>query len=132
MPLFEYTCDNCRKRYTVLVGMTATADKDTCPHCGYNQATKRVTRFARLRSEDDLLDSMADPDKLGDIENDPKAMRRWAKEMGKEMGEDMGDDFEEYMDAAESGEDGEDGPMPPGMGGMPPGMGGMPAPDDDF
>ena len=36
--------------------------------------------------------------------DDPKAMRRWAKEMGKEMGEDLGDDFDEYMDAAESGE----------------------------
>ncbi len=23
MPLFEYTCNHCRKRYTVLVGMTA-------------------------------------------------------------------------------------------------------------
>ena len=41
--------------------------------------------------------------------DDPKAMRRWAREMGREMGEDLGDDFDEYMDAAESGEMDENG-----------------------
>jgi putative FmdB family regulatory protein len=126
MPLFEYTCNNCRKRFSVLVGMTAQADTNVCPHCGGEQATKRVTRFARGRSEDDLLDDMADMDKIGDMD-DPKAMRRWAKEMGKEMGEDLGDDFDEYMDAAESGEDIED----EGMGGPGAGMG-MPPLGDDF
>ena len=103
MPLYEYTCNACHKRYTVLVGMTAGGDADICPHCGSDQATKRVTRFARGRSDDDLMDDIADPDKIGDMD-DPKAMRRWAKEMGKEMGEDLGDDFDEYLDAAESGE----------------------------
>ncbi len=103
MPLYEYTCNNCRKRYTVLVGMTAAGDANVCPHCGSDQATKRVTRFVRGRSDDDLMDNLADPDQMGDMD-DPKAMRRWAKEMGKEMGEDLGDDFDEYLDAAESGE----------------------------
>lgn len=104
MPLYEYTCNNCRKRFTVLIGMTAGGDSNICPHCGHDQATRRVTRFVRGHSEDDLMDSLADPDKMGDMD-DPKAMRRWAKEMGKEMGEDLGDDFDEYLDAAESGED---------------------------
>jgi putative FmdB family regulatory protein len=103
MPLFEYTCNVCHKRYTVLVGMTAGGDSNVCPHCGSDQATKRVTRFARGRGDDDVMDDMAGLDKIGDMD-DPKAMRRWAKEMGKEMGEDLGDDFDEYMDAAESGE----------------------------
>ena len=109
MPLFEYTCDHCHKRYTVLIGMTAAGDTGTCPHCGGDRATKRVTRFARGRGDDDLMDDLADPTSMGDMD-DPKAMRRWAKEMGKEMGEDLGDDFDEYMDAAESGEMEDDAP----------------------
>jgi len=84
--------------------MTAGGDTNVCPHCGSDQATKRVTRFARGRSADDLMDDLTDPSNIGDMD-DPKAMRRWAKEMGKEMGEDLGDDFDEYLDAAESGED---------------------------
>jgi len=104
MPLYEYTCDTCRKRYTLLVGMTAEAEIQTCPHCGSGQGTKRITRFARGRDEESLMEDLADPDKMGDMD-DPKAMRRWAKELGSEMGEDLGDDFDEYMDAAESGEE---------------------------
>lgn len=109
MPLYEYTCAHCRKRFTVLVGMTAAADSTLCPHCGGDQAEKRVTRFARGRSDDTLMDDLSDPDTIGDMD-DPKAMRRWAKEMGREMGEDLGEDFDEYMDAAESGDIDEDGP----------------------
>jgi putative FmdB family regulatory protein len=100
MPLFEYICNSCHKRFTVLVGMTAQRDSDACPHCGSAQATKKVTRFAQGRTEG-ALDDHEPP---GDID-DPRAMRRWAKEMGQEMGEDLGDDFDEYMDSAEDGED---------------------------
>jgi putative FmdB family regulatory protein len=103
MPLFEYTCDNCRKRFTVLVGMTAAADSDRCPHCGSARATKRVTRFARGRSDDAALEDLADPGRVGDLD-DPRAMRRWAKDLGGELGEDMGDEFDEYLEAVESGE----------------------------
>ncbi len=106
MPLFEYVCDQCGRRYSVLVGMTAQSDVQVCPHCGYDKATKRITRFARGRSDDALMDDLADPDKMGDLD-DPKAMRRWAKEMGREMGEDLGDDFDEYLDAAEDDADGD-------------------------
>jgi hypothetical protein len=35
--------------------------------------------------------------------SDPRAMRRWAKEMGSELGEDLGDEFDEYADDVESG-----------------------------
>jgi putative FmdB family regulatory protein len=100
MPLFEYTCNQCGKRFSVLVGMTADADSNACPHCGSEQSTKRVTRFAALRGDDALLEDLTDPSGLGDMD-DPKTMRRWAKEMGREMGEGLGDDFEEYLDAAE-------------------------------
>lgn len=104
MPLYEYTCDHCRKRFSVLVGMTAHADTEQCPHCGYAQATRRVSRFAKGRTEDDTLGSLSDPTQYGDTD-DPQAMRRWATEMGKEMGEDIGDDFDEYLDASEDAPD---------------------------
>jgi len=105
MPLYEYVCANCKARFTWLVGVVADPTPPTCDKCGATQAQrKEVSRFARLRSEDEIFDSMADPDQFGDVD-DPKTMRRWAKEMGKEMGEDLGDDFEEYLDSAESGED---------------------------
>jgi putative FmdB family regulatory protein len=104
MPLYEYTCDRCRKRYSVLVGVTAESDSTECPHCGHDQATKRVTRFAALRGEESLLGDLADPEKMGDPD-DPAAMRRWAREVGGTMGEGLGDDFDEYLDGAEDDDD---------------------------
>lgn len=60
-----------------------------------------MSRFARVKSEDDRLDSLADPSKLGDLdENDPKSVARWAKKMGKELGEDLGEDFDQVMEEA--------------------------------
>jgi hypothetical protein len=71
-----------------------------------------------VRSEDDRLESLADPSKLGDVdENDPKSMARWMKKMGQEMGEDLGEDFgsavDEAMEMEESGVEDSGG----GMGG---------------
>jgi hypothetical protein len=74
-----------------------------------------MSRFARVRSEDDRLDALADPGALGDLdENDPKSVARWAKKMGKELGEDVGEDFDEMMEQALDEEAGEEGKAPGG------------------
>ena len=103
MPLYEYRCNDCRKGFTVLVGVTAEADSGLCPNCGSNRSTRRVSRFGRLRGDDDVLDELADPDRLGDPD-DPSTMRRWANEVGDVMGEDLGADFDEYLDSAAADE----------------------------
>ena len=58
-----------------------------------------MSRFATVRSEEDRLDSLADPSSLGDLnEDDPRSVARWMKKMGTEMGEDLGDDVEEALE----------------------------------
>ena len=60
-----------------------------------------MSRFATIRSEDDRLDSLADPSSLGDLtEDDPKSVARWMKKMGSEMGEDVGDDWDDTVEGA--------------------------------
>ena len=60
-----------------------------------------ISRVARVRSEESRLESLADPAKLGDIdENNPASMARWMKRMGKELGEDLGEDFDSMVDEA--------------------------------
>jgi putative FmdB family regulatory protein len=99
MPIFEYRCGDCRRRFSFLVGVVAGGPEPSCPRCGSREIAKLISRFAVARSEDDLLDSMADPDKVGDLE-DPRAMAKWMKQVGREMGEDMGDDFDELVEEA--------------------------------
>jgi putative FmdB family regulatory protein len=99
MPLFEYRCEECRRRFTLLVGMTAQQVAQQCPKCGSVQIRKLVSRFAVARAEDDILDDIADPSSLGDPE-DPRAMADWMRKVGREMGEDLGDDFEQLVEEA--------------------------------
>lgn len=101
MPIYEYLCQDCRRRVSILVRSIRNPGRPACPRCGGQHLERLMSRFARVRSEEDRLDSLADPRALGDVdENDPQSVARWAKKMGKELGEDLGEDFDEMMDDA--------------------------------
>ena len=104
MPIFEYTCGSCGRRFSALVGVLAEDRPPACPGCGGSELQRMVSRFSRVRSEDDALDGLADESKYGDIENDPKAMRRWVRDMGKAMDEDLDEDLEQAMEEEMSGQ----------------------------
>ena len=100
MPLFDYKCLDCQKRFTLLIGVVAERQEEKCPHCGSAGVSRLISRFARLRSEDDVIEDLADPSKAGDLE-DPKQVQSWMKRMGKEMGEDLGDDLDDLIEDSE-------------------------------
>lgn len=115
MPIYEYHCQACRRRVSIFVRSISNPGTPTCPRCGGHDLERLMSRFARIRSEDDRLDALADPSSLGDLdENDPTSVARWAKKMGKELGEDLGEDFDQVMEeamdeeAAGTGKDGGD------------------------
>jgi len=59
-----------------------------------------------VKSEESRLESLTDPSKFGDLdENDPKSVARFMKRMGKELGEDAGEDFDQMVDEAMEKED---------------------------
>jgi putative FmdB family regulatory protein len=94
MPLYEYVCDECKRKFSWLVGVVADDEKPSCPRCGSVKYQKIISRVFRGRSEDAVLDDFADDD-MGDLD-DPKQAREFAKRMGKEFG----DDFEQEVEAA--------------------------------
>ncbi len=116
MPLFEYRCDGCKRRFTLLVGMTAEQAELRCERCGSRELKKLVSRFSVTRSDDAKLDSLADTAGNSDPD-DPRAVAGWMKQMGREMGEELGDDFGELIDEAYSSESpGADSNPPPSAG----------------
>jgi putative FmdB family regulatory protein len=104
MPIYEYRCRKCGKRFSVLTLRISETPKPECK-CGSTAADRLLSRFAMPKSEDARLDSLADPSKLSGIdENDPKSVARWMRKMGKEMGDDLGgEDFDSMMDEMEAG-----------------------------
>lgn len=104
MPVYEYRCLECKKRFSRLVGMLQADDPMQCPHCSAISAQRLVSRFARVRSEDQMIDSLADEVEMMGEPDNPQAMRRFMREMGAAMDEDpheMEQIFEEEMAAEE-------------------------------
>lgn len=108
MPVYEYRCAACGKKFQILVGVVASPDEEHCPHCGSSDTTKLVSRFARYRNEDDRIDEIADRMETMGEPDSPSAMREVMREMGKAMDEDVSDDMEEMLEADLSGDAAED------------------------
>lgn len=98
MPIYEFVCGECGRKFRKLVGVVAQNTAPACPRCQSTALTRQISRFARVRSEDDTLNSLADEmETLGDSD-DPKTMRRMMRDMTAAMGEDMSDDFEQVLE----------------------------------
>ena len=106
MPVFEYRCASCGRRFSALIGMTAGPDEARCSHCGGLSTTKLVSRPGRFRTEDDRLDEVADRLETMGEDASPSAVRGQMREVGKALDEDAADEFEEMFEADQSDADG--------------------------
>lgn len=99
MPIYEYHCADCRRSVSRLVLRLSDPTPPRCPRCGGERLTRLMSRFATLRSEEDRLESLADPSSMGELdEDDPKSVARWMKKMGRELGDEAGEDWDEAID----------------------------------
>ena len=101
MPIYEFACNACKmKRFSELVGVLAQSAPVQCPRCGSQDVHKLVSRFARIRSTDEALESLSDLADRVD-EGSAKSVRSLMKEVAGGMGDDMNaDDVEEMLEVA--------------------------------
>ncbi len=106
MPIYEYRCRKCGRRFSVLTLRISETVAPCCEHCGSHAADRLMSRFAMPKSDEARMETLADPSQLGGLdENDPKSVSRWMRKMGKEMGEDIGEEeIDAMMDEAEGGD----------------------------
>ena len=116
MPIYDYRCATCHKRFAVFFRSFSEVGPVTCQHCQAADVTRLAPRVAQVVGEDARLDRLSDPSALGDVdENNPASVARWAKRLGREMGEDLGDEFDDAMDELAAGgmnDDSAPEPMP--------------------
>lgn len=109
MPVYQYRCLNCKKRFEVFVSYKEYGTKSIlCPHCNSSEVQRRIGRIRVAKSEESRMDSLTDPSGLEGIENDPRALGKMMRKMGNEMGEDVGPEFDEVVDRLEAGQSPED------------------------
>jgi putative FmdB family regulatory protein len=122
VPIYEYECQGCRRRVSLLIRTLHPTEAPRCPRCNSADLSRLMSRFATVKSEDARLDSLSDPSSFGDLdENDPRSVAQFVKKMGSEMGEDLGPDLDaamdEAMDEGDMGGAGEGSVMDAGGGG---------------
>jgi len=108
MPIYEYECDKCHRRTSVLTMRVNEKVDAVCKHCGSSKLSRLMSRFAMPRSEEDRMDALSDPSTFGDFdESDPKSVAKVMRKLGKEMGDDLGgEDIDQAIDEIERGDDG--------------------------
>ena len=99
MPIYEFECRKCRRRFGTLVISHARIAEVRCKACGAADLERLWSRFASPKSEEARMESLADPSNLAGLdENDPQSVARLMKKMGREMGEDLGEDFDQALE----------------------------------
>jgi putative FmdB family regulatory protein len=100
MPIYEYSCRTCKRKMSFLV-LSPSSFQPACKRCGGTDLEQLYSRFSSPKSEEQRMESLADPSSLTGLdENDPASVARWMKKMGKEMGEDVGEDFDQIAEEA--------------------------------
>jgi len=105
MPLYEYRCNGCRRKVSVLVRGFSGAGEITCNFCGSKDLTRLFSTFARLRTDQDVYGDILDDSTLVNRtrHNDPTAMVEWSRRMGGTEGE-KAPEYQEMVERLERGE----------------------------
>ncbi len=110
MPIYEYRCLQCGRRFSIFWRTISAAEegRPRCPRCGSEEVQRLISRVRVLRSEEQMLEALADPSAWGDFdENDPKSMGRMMRKMMQELGSEMDEmppELEEVVDRLEAGQ----------------------------
>jgi putative FmdB family regulatory protein len=105
MPRYEFRCLDCQRRFDVFFTYTQYGTKPVkCVHCESENVQRKIGRVRVARSEENRLETMADPDSLAGLDDDPRELGRMMRTMSREMGEDMGPEFDEVINRLEAGQ----------------------------
>ena len=109
MPIYQYRCLNCKKRFEIFLSYKEYGEKSVqCPHCASDNVQRRIGRIRVAKSEESRMDALTDPSGLEGLENDPRALGKMMRKMGNEMGEEVPPEYNEVVDRLEAGQSPED------------------------
>ena len=105
MPLYEFRCNTCRGRTSVLTKSVGDVPTPICDNCGGGDLSRIISSFAYHRSIQDVWDHSGSPDKPGpDYYKDPRNIGRWAENKFQQMGEEMPGQIKDMIQAAREGD----------------------------
>ncbi len=106
MPVYEYRCNDCRRKVSLYVKGFSDMLKAVCTVCGSENLSRLFSSFAVLKADKDVYeDILSDPRLVrGMMENDPRALAEWTRRMEGTAPGEMEPEHEEMMEKLERGE----------------------------
>jgi putative FmdB family regulatory protein len=104
MPLYEYWCQQCRRKL-MLYSPTFSEALPSCPKCSSNTLRRLVSTFSvRSKTYKDAYEDILSDSQLtrGMMADDPRALAEWNRRMGQ--GEEVAPEYEEMLGRMDKGE----------------------------
>lgn len=103
MPIYEYRCESCERVSSIFVRSAKAELTPGCEHCGSTKMKRLISRVARSRSTQDVLDEYGAPD-TGEAYRDPRQIGSWVEKRFESYGMDVPAETRDMIDRAREGE----------------------------
>jgi len=106
MPIYEFRCKGCDRKFSVLFRTYSASPSHNCPECGRGKIERVMSSFAYHRSANDVLEEAGEPTLTPrhDYYKDPRNVGRWTEKRFKQLGLDVPPEINRQIQAAREGE----------------------------
>lgn len=110
MPIYEYKCENCKRRVSIFQKGFEGPESPVCPNCSSVNLHRVFSSFRIGKGEwymrkgvyEDIMD---DHQLVRGLEsNDPRALAEWNKRMMRATGDEVAPEYEDIQGRLEAGE----------------------------
>lgn len=105
MPIYEFVCQDCRRKLSFLVRDASAPFAPKCSSCGSPRLSRTVSAFAYHRSLSTVWEDSGDPaTRTGpDYYQDPRNIGRWVEKKFRDIGEELPPQIQQQIQAAREG-----------------------------
>ena len=106
MPLYEFRCQNCNAKFSILVKSVAEPCATACSSCGSEDVVRAMSSFAYHKSMSTIWEESGEPQNHPSLDyyKDPRNIGRWTEKRFDQMGLDVPPEVKEKIEAARGGE----------------------------
>ena len=107
MPIYEFFCQSCRQKTSILVRDISSASFDPkCSFCGGTNLSRVISSFAYHKSLKTIWEESGEPGLHSgpDYYKDPRNIGRWVEKKFEDMGQEVPAQIQEKIQAAREGE----------------------------
>ncbi len=105
MPIYEFVCQNCRRRLSFLIRYISGPIAPKCSSCGSTNLSRIISGFAHHKSMKTVWEDSGEPtmNPGDDYYRDPRNIGRWAEKKFHDMGQEIPAQIREKIQAAREG-----------------------------